>query len=222
MPDPFDVVVIGGGHNGLVAAGLLAKQGARVVVLERRSQVGGAAITEQPWGADYRVTALSYVVSLMPPTILRELDLARHGYHVFPQGGYFVPHRDGRALQLTPESIGQFSHRDVDAYPRWEAWLAGLADVLGPLLTTIPPALGSRRPGDLLDQSQLAWKLRKLGVTGVAEHDEAVHLEHRRLARRLVRIATDARRALGQRRHRYVGRTTLGRHRIRDGAPQDR
>ncbi len=168
MPDPFDVVVIGGGHNGLVAAGLLSKRGARVVVLERRAQVGGAAITEQPWGADYRVTALSYVVSLMPPTILRELDLARHGYHVFPQGGYFVPHRDGRALQLTPDSIGQFSQRDVDAYPRWEAWLSGLAEVLGPLLTTIPPALGSRRPGDLVDQSQLAWKLRKLGVAGVA------------------------------------------------------
>jgi phytoene dehydrogenase-like protein len=116
MPDPFDVVVIGGGHNGLVAAGLLAKRGARVVVLERRSQVGGAAITERPWGPRYNVTSLSYVVSLMPPTVTRELELARHGYHVFPQGGYFAPRRDGRALQLTPESIGQFSRRDVDAH----------------------------------------------------------------------------------------------------------
>jgi len=169
MPDPFDVVVIGGGHNGLVAAGLLAKRGARVVVLERRPQVGGAAITEQPWGADYNVTALSYVVSLMPPTILRELELARHGYHVYPQHGYFAPHRDGRFLQLTPDGIGQFSRRDVDAYERWEAWLTGLADVLGPLLTTIPPRLGSRRPADLLDQGALAWRLRNLGVRGVAD-----------------------------------------------------
>jgi len=169
MPDPFDVVVIGGGHNGLVAAGLLAKRGARVVVLERRSQVGGAAITERPWGPRYNVTSLSYVVSLMPPTVTRELELARHGYHVFPQGGYFAPRRDGRALQLTPESIGQFSRRDVDAYPRWEAWLAGLADVLGPLLTSIPPRLGSRRPRDVVDQGWLAWKLRRLGVPGVAD-----------------------------------------------------
>src|SRR5262245_37289776 len=167
MPEPFDVVVVGGGHNGLVAAGLLAKRGARVVVCERRPTVGGAAITEQPWDADYNVTALSYVVSLMPPTILRELDLARYGYHVFPQHGYFAPHRDGRALQLTPASIGQFSARDVDAFPRWEAWLASLADVLGPLLTTIPPRLGSPRPADLVDQAELAWKLRKLGVPGV-------------------------------------------------------
>jgi phytoene dehydrogenase-like protein len=169
MPDPFDVVVIGGGHNGLVAAGLLAKRGARVVVLERRPLVGGAAITEEPWGSQYRVTTLSYVVSLMPSTILRELDLARHGYHVYPQHGYFAPRRDGRYLQLTPEAIGQFSRRDIDAYARWEAWLAGLADVLGPLLTTIPPRLGSRRPPDLLDQAQLAWRLRKLGVVGVAD-----------------------------------------------------
>jgi phytoene dehydrogenase-like protein len=169
MSDPFDVVVIGGGHNGLVAAGLLAKRGARVVVLERRPQVGGAAITETPWGPQYNVTSLSYVVSLMPATITRELDLARHGYHVFPQAGYFAPHRDGRALQLTPESIGQFSRRDVDAYPRWAQWLAGLAEVLGPLLTSIPPRLGSRRPRDLIDQGELAWRLRRIGVSGVAD-----------------------------------------------------
>src|SRR6478736_2429868 len=94
----FDVVVIGGGHNGLVAAGLLAKRGARVTVLERRSQVGGAAITEQPWGREFNVTALSYVMSMMPPTILRELQLARHGYHIYPQHGYFAPYTDGRYL----------------------------------------------------------------------------------------------------------------------------
>ena len=101
-----------------------------------------------------RSTALSYVVSLMPPAVQHELELARHGYHVFPQHGYFAPHRDGRFLQCTPESIGQFSRRDVDAYPAWEAWLAGFADVLGPLLTTIPPRsarggppTSSTRPG---------------------------------------------------------------------------
>ena len=76
--EPFVVVAIGGGHNGLVAAGLLAQRGARVTVLERREVVGGAAITEQPWGPDFKMTALSYVVS-MPPTIQRELQLERHG-----------------------------------------------------------------------------------------------------------------------------------------------
>jgi phytoene dehydrogenase-like protein len=173
--DPFDVVVIGGGHNGLVAAGLLAKQGAQVVVLERRDVVGGAAITELPWGPDFKVTALSYVVSLMPPTILRELELERHGYRIHPQGPYFAPHPDGRALALSDDprrrqaSIEQFSSRDADAYERWETWLAGMADVLSPLLTETPPRLGSHHPGDLLEQAKLAWQARSWDVRATAD-----------------------------------------------------
>src|SRR6516164_9485693 len=173
MSSGFDVVVVGGGHNGLVAAGLLARRGAHVTVLERRGVVGGAAITEQPWGPEYNVTALSYVVSLMPPTIVRELNLERHGYKVYPQHGYFVPYRDGRALQLPDNDparrrreIAQFNAVDADAYERWDAWLGSLADVLGPLLTTIPPRVGSTRPNDLVDQGRLAWSLRQLGVRG--------------------------------------------------------
>ena len=142
----YDLIVIGGGHNGLVAAGLLAKAGQRVVVLERREKVGGAAITETPWGPDYKMTALSYVVSLMPPTIVRELELERHGYKEHPQGPYFAPYADGRHLQMADDpglrhkEISKFSARDADAMEEWDTWLAGMADVLGPLLSQAPAA----------------------------------------------------------------------------------
>src|SRR5580700_1298260 len=126
MSHRYDVIVIGAGHNGLVTAGLLAKRGRRVVVLERRDVVGGAAITEQPWGPDFKVTALSYVMSLMPPTVLRALDLEKHGYKIYPQHGYFVPREDGRYLQLPADEarrhaqIAKFSRRDADAMTRWD------------------------------------------------------------------------------------------------------
>ena len=172
----FDVVVVGGGHNGLVAAGLLAKRGAKVTVLERRTQIGGAAITEQPWGPEYKMTALSYVVSGLPPTILRELRLKHHGYRVYPQNGYFVPYADGGFLQLPDhhprrrrEQIAKFSRADAIAYEKWEAWLGGLTAVLGPLLSSIPPRVGSRRPRDLIEQLRLAWRLRGLNVKSAGD-----------------------------------------------------
>jgi phytoene dehydrogenase-like protein len=175
-PNAYDAIVIGGGHNGLVAAAYLARAGKRTVVLERRHIVGGAAVTEQPWGPDYKVTMLSYVVSLLPLGIVRDLQLERHGYKVHPQGPYFVPYQDGRSLQLPSDparrraEIEKFSSKDADAYEEWEAWLHGLAGVLGELLLAVPPSLGSKRPRDVSAQAALLWRLRDvLSVRGVAD-----------------------------------------------------
>jgi phytoene dehydrogenase-like protein len=175
MTNTYDVIVIGAGHNGLVAGGLLAKAGQRVVVLERRGVVGGAAVTEQPFGPDFNVSTLSYVVSLLPASVVQQLELERHGYKVYPQGPYFVPYEDGRYLQLPDEprarheSIAKFSPRDADAMVAWDEWLTGLGQVLGPLLSTVPPRLGSKRPTDLFDLSRLGWQLRHLDVQTVGE-----------------------------------------------------
>ena len=175
MSERWDVIVIGGGHNGLVAAGLLARRGRRVCVLERRHKVGGAAVTETPWGPDYKVTALSYVVSLLPRTIARELALERHGYKVYPQHPYFAPRRDGRYLMMCDDpdrrraQIAKFSARDADEIARWDDWLGRLGALLGPMLTQVPPRLGSKRPGDLWAALRTAWRFRKLDERGVGD-----------------------------------------------------
>ncbi len=166
----YDVVVVGGGHNGLVAAGYLATAGRRVLVCERREIVGGAAVSEHPFGPDYTVTSLSYVVSLLPPAMVRDLRLTKHGYHLYPQGPYFAPRRDGGYLALPDDpvqrraQIAKFSVRDAEAYERWDAWLAGLGRLVGPLLREIPPKLGSKQPVDLVHQARLAAKLRRVDV----------------------------------------------------------
>ncbi len=173
----YSAIVIGGGHNGLVAAAYLARAGARVVVCEARHKTGGAAATDQPWPdyPEFKVTTLSYVMSLMPDTILRDLRLERHGYRVHPVGPYVVPVSDGRVLieydepARNREQFARFSKRDADALERWDAWIGGLAAVLGPLLMTTPPRVGSRRPGDLFDQLRLAWRVKGLNVRTVGE-----------------------------------------------------
>jgi phytoene dehydrogenase-like protein len=171
----WDAVVIGGGHNGLVAAAYLAKNGLDTLVCERRGVVGGASVSEHPFGPDYTVTSLSYVLSLLPPEITADLRLDRHGLTIYPQGPYFAPRRDGRALRLPNdpgqrrEEIARFSARDADAYDQYEAHLAGIARILEPLLQQIPPKLGSHHPADLLSQAMLATRLRKIDVRGAAD-----------------------------------------------------
>ncbi|HJZ36571.1 MAG TPA: NAD(P)/FAD-dependent oxidoreductase, partial [Solirubrobacterales bacterium] len=125
---------------------------------------------------EFRVTRLSYVMSLLPATIMNDLQLERHGYKIFPMGPYYQAFPEGGSLTLYEEDsqrafdeIAKWSKRDADAYPKWNAWLGGLADVLGPLLLTVPPAIGSRKPADLAATLRLAWRHRGLDVRTIAD-----------------------------------------------------
>src|SRR5215210_3708501 len=97
MNQKYDCIVIGGGHNGLVNAAYMARAGRRVLVLERRHVLGGAAVTEELF-LGFRFSVASYVVSLLRPEIIRELDLPRHGLDILPLDGTFTPLPSGSAL----------------------------------------------------------------------------------------------------------------------------
>jgi phytoene dehydrogenase-like protein len=174
----FDAIVVGGGHNGLVSGAYLARAGLNTIVLESRYKTGGAATTERPWpdAPELAVTRLSYVMSLLPPTIINDLDLERNGYKVYPMGPYYQAFPEGGSIKIFAddskanyEEIVKWSKRDADAMPQWDAWLGGLADVLGPLLLTVPPKLGSRKPADLLDALRLAWRHRGMTVRTIGD-----------------------------------------------------
>ena len=164
----LDVVIIGGGHNGLVTSAYLAARGLKVLVLERRPYVGGASVTEEPWPG-YKVSTAAYVISLLRPEVARELDLKRHGLVVYPQDPpYFQPYPDGRSLMIwndyatTREEIRKFSVRDAQVYEEYEATLNRLAEFVEPLLLMTPPNPTSSRARDLLGMLRAARLARGL------------------------------------------------------------
>jgi phytoene dehydrogenase-like protein len=164
----FDVVIVGGGHNGLVTAAYLARAGRRVLVLERRELVGGCSVTEEIWPG-YRVSTAAYLSSLLQDRIVRELELERFGYlvdpkdpaffSVFPDGRHFFMWQDDRK---TLDEIAKFSKRDAETYPVFEQYLEKLAIVVESLLLTSPPEFPPHGVLDFVDYLKLAGRMRKL------------------------------------------------------------
>jgi phytoene dehydrogenase-like protein len=168
MPAPYDAIVIGGGHNGLVASAYLARAGKRVVVLERRERVGGAAMSEQIFPG-FTFSVFSYVVSLLRPEIIRDLDLPRHGLHVLPLESTLTPLSNGDYLaqwndhDQNRRELARHSARDAEAYDEFGRLMHLMARGVKPILGMLPPDPASLAPADLAGMWRLGKYFRGLG-----------------------------------------------------------
>jgi phytoene dehydrogenase-like protein len=167
MAQQYDIIVIGGGHNGLVNAAYLAKAGKKVLVLERRHVLGGAAVTEEIVPG-FLFSECSYVVSLLRPEIIRELDLPRHGLEILPLDGTFTPMATGDYLwrmndhARTQREIRRHSRLDAEAYDEFSKMMTPMCRFVRPLLSMIPPDPTTLNPRDLLQLRSLLQRFRQL------------------------------------------------------------
>src|SRR5688500_4018294 len=167
-----DAVIIGGGHNGLVCAAYLAMAGLKVVVLERRHVVGGAAVTEESHPG-FRNSVASYTVSLLNPKVIADLRLAEHGLRIVERRiANFLPLDDGRYLKTgggrTRDEVAKFSARDAERLDAYQARLEAVADVLRALALETPPNVVEGHPfaaiSELIKSGRIANRLRRLGI----------------------------------------------------------
>jgi phytoene dehydrogenase-like protein len=164
----YDAVVVGAGHNGMICAAYLAKAGRKVLVVERRHQGGGATTTEEIYPG-FKYSCCSYVVSLLRPWIIRDLELPKHGYEILPLEETFTPFDDGRYLlrdsdpERTKRAIAKFSKRDSEVYKQFGQKMAELGRLVKPMIDGLAPDPVSRNPFELMRLAKFAKHVRGQG-----------------------------------------------------------
>ena len=175
MARSYDAVVIGGGHNGLVSAAYLARAGMKTLVLERRHVLGGAAVTEEIFPG-FRFSVFSYVVSLLRPEIIRDLELPKHGLDILPLDGTFTPLRKGDGPPAgggdylwrvndhgrTIRELRRWSASDAEAYEEYGQLMVEMARFIKPILAITPPDITSLDPRPMLPLAGLARRFQQL------------------------------------------------------------
>jgi phytoene dehydrogenase-like protein len=163
----YDVIVIGGGHNGLTNAAYLARAGKKVLVLERRHVLGGAAVTEEIFPG-FKFSVCSYVVSLLRPEIIRDLDLPRHGLEILPLDGTFTPMPNGDYLWRvndhgkTHREIARHSRVDAEAYEEFGKAMQAMCRFVKPILSMVPPDPTTLNPRELMKMLFLGKRFQGL------------------------------------------------------------
>src|SRR5499426_2169469 len=169
MAKTYDIIVIGGGHNGLTHAAYLARAGKKVLVLERRHVLGGAAVTEEVFPG-FKFSVASYVVSLLRPEIIRELELPRHGMEILPLDGTFTPMPNGDYLWRVDDhaktrlEIARHSKLDAEAYDEYGKAMVEMGRFAKPIIGMTAPDPTSLALRGLKDLLSIARRFRKLPV----------------------------------------------------------
>ena len=223
MAQTWDAIIIGGGHNGLVTAAYLARAGRKVLVLERRYRVGGAAVSEEIYPG-FKFSVFSYVVSLLRPEIIRDLDLPRHGLEILPLESTVTPMDNGDYLAAwgdpdkTRREIYRHSPRDAEAMVEFGRLMHHMAQAVKPILSMIPPDPTSLSPRDLLGLLELGTPFPEPGPRALPRALQAHDDELGRLSGRVVRDRRAQGDEVGERDHRHVPRTALAGDRVRPAA----
>jgi phytoene dehydrogenase-like protein len=171
----YDVIVIGGGHNGLTNAAYLARAGKKVLVLERRHVLGGAAVTEEIFPG-FKFSVCSYVVSLLRPEIIRDLDLPRHGLEILPLDGTFTPMPSGDYLWRvndhgkTRREIARHSKLDAEAYEEFGKAMQAMCRFVKPILSMVPPDPATLNPRELMKLLFLGRRFQ--GLSGEDKYNQ--------------------------------------------------